>query len=114
MVKVSIFLTRRPDLTHDEFVTYWTQKHTPLLANLPPGAVTVNRYVQLLPVPGNIPGVETAEHDAVAELWVDSVGDAATWFTSQTYLTTIATDEENFLNRDKTRFFYADETVVFG
>lgn len=32
MLKVSIFLTRRADLTHDEFVTYWTQKHTPLLA----------------------------------------------------------------------------------
>jgi hypothetical protein len=32
MVKLSILLTRRPDLTHQEFVEYWTGKHTPLLA----------------------------------------------------------------------------------
>lgn len=114
MIKLSIFLTRRPDLTHDQFTTYWTQHHTPLLGSLPPGAVRVHRYVQLQPTQGEIPGFATADYDGVAELWVDSVADAANWFTSETYKTLIATDELNFLDRDRTRFFYATEDVVFG
>ena len=114
MVKVSIFLTRRADMTHDEFVTYWTEKHTPLLASLPPGAVQVHRYVQLLPSDDRIAGVETASYDGVAELWLDSVAGAASWFTSDTYNSEIAPDEENFLDRSATRFLYATETVVFG
>lgn len=114
MRKLSIFLTRRDDLTHDEFTDYWTQKHTPLLASLPPGAVQVHRYVQLLPTQDAIPGVTTADYDGVAELWVDSMDQAASWFTSDTYKTDIATDEENFLDRSKTRFLYSIESVIFG
>ena len=114
MIKISIFLTRRSDLTHAEFVTYWTEKHTPMLADLPPGAVQVHRYVQLEPTDDEIPGVATAAFDGVAELWVDSVADAAKWFTSETYETVIAADEENFLDRSATRFLYATENVVFG
>ncbi len=114
MVKISILLTRRPDLTHQEFVDYWTGKHTPLLASLPPGALSVSRYVQLVATDGHIPGVTTADYDGVAELWVESVADAAAWFTSDTYNGAIAADEENFLDRTKTLFLYANETVVFG
>lgn len=114
MIKVSIFLTRRRDLTHDEFVSYWTQKHTPMIADLPPGAVQVRRYVQLQPTQDEIPGIATADYDGVAELWVDSIDDAANWFTSEAYTTVIAADEEKFLERDKTRFLYADETAIFG
>lgn len=114
MTKISIFLTRRADLTHDEFISYWTRKHTPLLANLPPGAVQVRRYSQLLPTKDEIPTITTADFDGVAELWVESVDQAAEWFTSETYKTLIASDEENFLDRSKTRFLYADETLVFG
>ena len=114
MIKLSIFLTRRSDLTHSEFVTYWTEKHTPMLADLPPGAIQVHRYVQLQPTGDEIPGILTSTYDGVAELWVDSVADAAAWFTSETYTTVIAADEENFLDRSATRFLYATENVVFG
>lgn len=109
MLKLSIFLTRRPDLSHDEFVEYWTQKHTPLIGSMPPGAVQVHRYVQLLPIQDSIPGVVTSEYDGVAELWVDGINDAAYWFTSEAYESVIAGDEENFLDRTKTRFLYATE-----
>ncbi|MFQ6395769.1 EthD domain-containing protein [Nocardia sp. KC 131] len=114
MIKITILLTRRGDLTHDEFIDYWTQKHTPLLAQLPSDEVTVNRYVQLQPTGDSIPGIATAPVDGVAELWVDSVADAAAWFTSQTYQTVVAEDEANFLDRSKTQFLYATEQVIFG
>ena len=114
MYKITIFLTRRSDLSHEEFVNYWTQQHTPLLAQLPSDEVTVRRYVQLFPTDDSIPGFETASVDGVAELWVDRVADAAKWFTSKTYTTVVATDEDKFLDRSKTRFLYATEQVIFG
>lgn len=114
MIKLSIFLTRRADLTHEEFVDYWTHKHTPLIGSVPGGEVPVRHYVQLLPTDDEIPGVSTASVDGVAELWVDDVADAAGWFTSKTYTTIIAADEEKFLDRSKTRFLYATETPIFG
>lgn len=114
MIKLSIFLTRRADLTHEEFVEYWTHKHTPLIASVPDGAVPVRRYVQLLPSGDEIPGIRSAYYDGVAELWVDDIADAARWFTSDTYTTAIATDEENFIDRSRTRFLYTTETPIFG
>ena len=85
-----------------------------MLAELPPGAVKVARYVQLQPVEEQIPSMRTAERDGVAELWVDSVADAAQWFTSETYSTVITAEEENVLDRTKTPFLYAPEETIFG
>ena len=42
------------------------------------------------------------------------VADAAARFTSGTYTTKIAADEENILDRSATRFLYSTKTVVFG
>ncbi|MFD6162382.1 EthD domain-containing protein [Nocardia sp. NPDC060256] len=114
MIKLSVFLTRRADLTHEEFVEYWTQQHTPLIASVPSGEVPVRRYVQLLPTDDEIPGITTAYYDGVAEVWVDDIADAARWFTSDTYTTTIAADEEKFIDRSQTRFLYTTETPIFG
>ena len=114
MIKISALLTRRPDLSRDEFLSYWSEKHTPMVATLPPGDAQVHKYVQLRATDGAIPGIESAPYDGVAELWVDSVEDAARWFTSQTYTTVIAADEENFLDRSKTRFLYTVEEPIFG
>ncbi|MGP9683933.1 EthD domain-containing protein [Brachybacterium sp. AOP3-A1-3] len=113
MVKLSIFLTRRADLTHDEFVDYWTTKHTPMIASVPGEEVPVRRYVQLMPTGDEIAGITTSSYDGVAELWVDGIADATSWFTSEAYTTTIAVDEERFLDRSKTRFLYATEELVF-
>ena len=114
MIKSTILLTRRSDLSHGQFIDYWTQKHTPLLAELPSDEVTVSRYVQLQPTEDSIPGVQTAPVDGVAELWVESVADAAKWFTSATYQSVVAEDEANFLDRSKTQFLYTTEHVIFG
>ena len=114
MIQLNIFLSRKSDLTHEEFLEYWTEHHTPLLASLPAGALKVHRYVQLQATEGAIDGVQTSDYDGVAELWVDSIDDAAEWFTSDTYTGAIAADEEHFLDRSKTRFLYATESVIFG
>lgn len=112
LLKVSCLLTRRADLSHDEFHRYWTETHTPMLAKPMPGAPTVHRYVQLSPIPENVPALHTAPYDGVAEIWFDSLADAAAMFTSDHYNTVVAQDEENFLDRSKTVFLYAHEKTI--
>ena len=112
LLKVSCLLTRRADLTHEEFFRYWTEKHTPMLAKPQPGGPQVYRYTQLHPIPESVPALRTALYDGVAEIWFASLGDAAAMFTSDHYNTVVAADEEHFLDRSKTLFLYAHEKAI--
>lgn len=85
-----------------------------MVASLPGGATGVTKYTQLLATEDDIDGITTAPYDGIAELWVESVEDAAAWFTGETYNTLIAEDEENLLDRAKTRFLYTVEQPIFG
>jgi uncharacterized protein (TIGR02118 family) len=70
MIKSLSLLTRRPELSHDEFVRHWLLIHAPL-AHAVPG---VQRYVQ-----NHIEGERTRADirttevavDGIAELWYD-------------------------------------------
>ena len=75
MIKVVGLLTRKPELTHEQFVKHWLEIHGPL-AHAVPG---VRRYVQ-----SHIVGTRTrpdipetdVEVDGIAELWYN---DEAPW-----------------------------------
>jgi uncharacterized protein (TIGR02118 family) len=77
MLKISVLLTRRPDLTREEFDAYWTEKHTPLLAAMPATQEVVRRYVQLHSTDDTVDGIPTAPYDGIAEVWVDDISGAA-------------------------------------
>ena len=70
MIKVMGLLTRRPELTHEQFVKHWVELHAPL-AHAVPG---MRRYVQ-----NHIEGTRTradipetlVEVDGIAETWFD-------------------------------------------
>ena len=70
MIKVLGLLTRRPELTHAQFVKHWLEIHGPLALAVP----GVRRYVQ-----SHIVGTRTrpdipetdVEIDGIAELWYD-------------------------------------------
>ena len=66
MFKAMIMLTRRDDMTHEEFTTWWTGEHAPLARTLP----GVRRIVFNVIEPS-----EDATCDGVAELWFDSRAD---------------------------------------
>ena len=71
MIKSLSLLTRRPELTHEQFVKHWVEIHAPL-AHRVPGLV---RYVQSHIVEErkrpDIPSHDV-EVDGVAELWYES------------------------------------------
>ena len=70
MIKSISLLTRRPELSHAEFVRHWVEIHAPL-AHAVPG---VRRYVQNHILDerrrADIPTTEVAV-DGVAEMWYD-------------------------------------------
>ena len=74
MIKSISLLTRRPELTHDEFVRHWVTIHAPLAHAVP----KLKRYVQSHIVAERTrPDIETldVDIDGIAELWYDSLDD---------------------------------------
>jgi len=72
MIKVIGLLTRKPHLTHEEFVHHWLHVHGPLALAVP----GIRRYVQ-----SHIIGTRTrpdlpetaVQVDGIAELWYDDL-----------------------------------------
>jgi hypothetical protein len=46
MIQITMLLTRRADLLHEQFVEYWTKKHTPMIAAMRNTAAVAKKYVQ--------------------------------------------------------------------
>jgi uncharacterized protein (TIGR02118 family) len=49
MIKSISFITRNPELTPEEFRTYWVDVHAPLVKSRLPG---LKQYMGYLPIPG--------------------------------------------------------------
>ncbi len=46
MIKMTILLRRKPEISHEEFVAYHRNKHAPLFSSLTEVKQHVRRYVQ--------------------------------------------------------------------
>lgn len=67
MIKVMILLTRRADLTHEEFVQWWLGEHLQLASCMPHvGEVRLNVVDE---------SYDEAGVDGIGELWFDSRAD---------------------------------------
>ena len=72
MIKRISLLTRKPELTHEEFVRHWLEVHGPLALSVPGIRRYVQSHIQGESVRADIP-VPDVEIDGIAELWYDSV-----------------------------------------
>ncbi|MBC8240404.1 MAG: EthD family reductase [Alphaproteobacteria bacterium] len=72
MIKRLSLLTRKPELTHNEFVRHWLEVHGPLALGVPGIRRYVQSHIQGETVRADIPAPEM-EIDGIAELWYDSV-----------------------------------------
>jgi uncharacterized protein (TIGR02118 family) len=78
MVKLVFCLRRLPNLSREEFQTYWRDRHAPLVREAAP-ALAIRRYVQVHTTPSPLnerfraARAAPEEYDGVAELWFDSV-----------------------------------------
>lgn len=81
--KLTLLLTRRPDLSSEEFVEAWLD----LERHLPISATGLERYVVDVALPSAAPirGASAAPYDAVVESWWARKNDAADFVVSRTF-----------------------------
>lgn len=114
MIKFTILLRRRPDVSHEEFVAYHKNRHAPLFCALPAVRQHVRRYVQSHTVPAELPGLPPVTFDGITELWFDDVQGLAALFNDESYMQTIRPDEERFLDLHGCEFVLSTEAVLIG
>ena len=113
MFKVIALLTRKPGITRQAFIEYYESKHVPLILSLFPYVADYRRnYVDLT---GAIisDGTTAPDFDSVTELWFHNRADYEKMLSAHGTTDAgekVARDEENFLDRSKTRFFIVEET----
>ncbi len=112
MIKFTILLRKRDDLTHDEFVAYHKTQHAPLFRSLPEVQQHVRRYVQGHTLAVALPGMPPPAYDGTTELWFDDVDAIAKVFTAPRYMETIRPDEAKFLDLHGCGFLVCTETEV--
>jgi uncharacterized protein (TIGR02118 family) len=108
VIKLVYCITRRADLSFEEFSRYWHDVHGPIGRRIP----GLRRLVQshLVPHPA---GIRPADFDGMAELWFDDLGaldaamGSAEWHTS-------SADEAHFIEPGRTAFFLTEEREIPG
>jgi uncharacterized protein (TIGR02118 family) len=112
MIKVFGYLKRRPGLSPQEFAAYYEDSHVPLVlskAHMP--LVYKRNYIQRGDA-FNIEGDEIG-FDCMTELVFADRDNLLAWMTSLGG-DEIARDEENFIDRAKTRAYVVEERTSAG
>ena len=112
MVKFSIFLAKRADMSHEDFVHYHKNNHAPLFTSLPQVKQYVRKYTQSHTLPISLPGLPMLPYDGITELWFDDAESIGKVFNSERYMQLIRPDEEKFLDLKNCRFLITTENPV--
>ena len=112
MIKFTILLKKRQDLTQEEFVQHHKNNHAPLFKSLPEVQQYVRKYVQGHALPVALPGMPPPAYDGTTELWFDTTEDIAKVFTAPSYMEIIRPDEEKFLDLPGCGFLVCAENPV--
>ena len=111
MHKILIFLKRRPGLSLEEFRDYYESRHVPLCMKYMAGARRyLRRYVQTQADAAGNP--RELDFDVITELWFNdrAAFETALKFVGRGILPKeIIADEEQFLDRSKTKFIWVTE-----
>ena len=101
MVKIIALITRKPNLSREEFLRHWQDEHPQYVRALP----GIRKYVQN----PAIEGYREWAYDGAAELWFDSVRAVAVAFDSEA-AGPMHRHEAEFI--DQLSWFLVDEVTV--
>jgi uncharacterized protein (TIGR02118 family) len=120
MIKLVFTLRRLPELTREEFQTYWREQHAPLVRSHA-DALGIRRYVQVHTLPDDVHaalrmsrGAPDA-YDGVAELWFDSLdalGASVATEDGQAAAVALLEDEQRFIDHARSPLWLAEEVPV--
>lgn len=115
MISMIVAAKRRADLTRDQFVDYWVNRHAPLVLSVSEFARHLKRYV-LHPYDKQSEGHSlvlggSSEYDGVGELWFENHAAMVAAFNEPRYLEIIRPDEDRFLDRDACMTFVTQPLI---
>jgi uncharacterized protein (TIGR02118 family) len=110
MIKMNLFLTRRADLTFEQFAEYWQTIHWPKIKNETVATAVSLGYSQQHRVPGVPPGVPEAPYDGIVEGWWPDLPTLYSVLGSPEWAAIIS-DEAEFIDQSKTLMLLTEEKV---
>ena len=107
MVKLIYCITKKPEMTVEQFQAYWRGTHAPIARAIP----GIRRYVQCHVLP-ELYGRDTQPpYDGAAELWFDDL-DALRAAMRTPELAAAMEDEQNFIDHTRVASFVTEEKPV--
>jgi uncharacterized protein (TIGR02118 family) len=120
MIKIVFCLRRLPELSREEFQTYWRTEHAPLVRTHAE-ALGIRRYVQVHSIDDAVsiavagPRRSPEPFDGVAELWLDSLDAlvaAGGSDAGRAASAALLEDERRFIDLPRSPLFLAEEHVI--
>lgn len=109
MIKGFILLTKKVDISDEQFNQHWLNVHGPLAFRLK----SLRRYIQSHRLARSVPEFPVnSKFSGIAEVWVDNLQDAQGIPEDPDYLDGLYKDEPNFLNREQTRYLFTKEHTI--
>lgn len=106
MVKLIYCISKKPELSVEDFQRYWRETHGPIAGRIP----GVRRYVQCHVVP-EMYGRGNPPYDGAAELWFDDL-DAMREAMRSPEVAAAIEDEKNFIDHSRVATFVTTEKPV--
>jgi hypothetical protein len=116
MLKMLSYLVKREDMTTDEFIKYYENRHVPLILSLAPAPVVYKRRYLMRGDTLNV-GEADVDFDVVTEQVFGDRAEFQSWITAVTTGEAgerVASDEARFLDRSRTRACVVSECVTSG
>jgi len=112
MLKVFSFLTKREDMETQAFIEYYENNHVPFVLSLAPAPIVYKRNYLVRGDEFNRED-DTIDFDVITELVFADRAGFIDWVETLS-VEAIATDEERFLDRSRTRAYVIEEHVTSG
>lgn len=107
MVKLIYCISKKPEMSVEQFQTYWRGTHAPIAARIP----GLRRYIQCHVVPELYDRPAAPPFDGAAELWFDDL-DAMRAAMGSPEVAAALEDEKNFIDHSRVASFVTIEKPV--
>ena len=107
MVKLIYCISKKPDMTVEDFQAYWRDVHAPIAGAIP----GLRRYVQCHVVPETYGAQNKPAYDGAAELWFDDLDAMRTAMRTPEVVAALE-DEKNFIDHSRVASFITVEKPV--
>jgi uncharacterized protein (TIGR02118 family) len=108
MIKVVYCITKKANMSHDEFFHYWKNIHGPIGSRIPGLQKLVQSHRRVIPGDNYQP-----DYDGMAELWFDNA-EALLEARQSPEWKASSEDEANFIDHSKVAYFVSEEHVLLN